>query len=243
MKDSKEYSKKVKKVFRSLKTKYGKPEKKVYEEPVDALVYGVLSEHVTEREAQERLAKFEANFVDWNDLRVSLEQEILEVLGSDSEEAKLTASKLCSVLGGVFKATNTVTLESLYKQGKRPARGVLEKIAGISPFVVDYCMLTALDAHAMPLTAMMVRYLRENELVHPEADEQDIAGFLTRLIPASNGYDFYALLRQESEDSLTKKKRRKRKTVKKKAKKAVKKTKKKAKKKTKKKLKKKTKTA
>jgi len=230
MKDSKEYSKKVRKVFRSLRSKHGKPEKKVYEEPVDALVYGVLSEHVTEQEAQGRLAKFEENFVDWNDLRVSLEQEILEVLGSDSGEAKLTASRLCGVLGGVFKATNTVTLEPLCKQGKRPARGVLEKIQGISPFVVDYCMLTAIDAHAIPLTAMMVKYLRDNELVHPEADEQDIEGFLTRLIPASSGYDFYFLLRQESEESLTGKKRRKRKTTKKKG---VKKRKKKAQKRTK----------
>jgi len=91
-------------------------------------------------------------------------------------------------------------------------------------------MLTAIDAHAIPLTAMMVKYLRDNELVHPEADEQDIEGFLTRLIPASSGYDFYFLLRQESEESLTGKKRRKRKTTKKKG---VKKRKKKAQKRTK----------
>ncbi len=214
MKDSKEYSKKVKKLFRSLKTKYGKQEKKVYEEPVDALVYGILSEDVTEEEAQDRLEEFKANFVNWNDLRVSLEQEILEVLGSDSEEAKVTASRLCGVLGGVFKATNTVTLEPLCKQGKRPARSVLEKMPGVSPFVVDYCMMTALGGHAIPLTSRMVTYLRENELVHAEADEQEIEGFLTRLIPANSGYEFYSLLRQESEGSQTGKKASK--TVKKK---------------------------
>jgi endonuclease-3 len=199
MKDSKEYSDKVKKLFKSLKRQHPKQEKKVYAEPVDALVYAVLSEHVTEKEAQDRLARFKANFVDWNDLRVSLEQEILEVLDSNSEEAVTTAAALCNVLAGVFRNTNTVSMEALCKQGKRPARAVLEKITGTSAFVVDYCMLTALDAHAIPLTARMLKYLKDNELVHPESDDQEISGFLTRLISADDGYEFYMLLRLESE--------------------------------------------
>jgi hypothetical protein len=94
-------------------------------------------------------------------------------------------------------------------------------------------MMTALGWHAIPLTATMVKYLRENELVHPEADEQEIEGFLTRLISAKSGYDFYALLRQRSEEPLTGKKRRTGKTVKKKSKKTVKIKKKRTKKKTK----------
>ena len=134
----------------------------------------------------------------------------------------MTASRLCSVLGGIFKATNTLTLEPLCKQGKRPARGVLEKVGGTSPFVVDYCMVTALGGHAIPLTKSMVEYLRKNELVHPDSSEQEIEGFLTRLISANSGYEFYALLRQESEPAAAGRKRRTRKAVKKKTKKTVK---------------------
>jgi hypothetical protein len=45
----------------------------------------------------------------------------------------------------------------------------------------------------------MLEYLRKSELVHPEADEQEIEGFLAKQIAAKDGYEFYWLLRRESE--------------------------------------------
>ncbi len=60
-------------------------------------------------------------------------------------------------------------------------------------------MLTSLHGHAIPLTKKMIEYLRSNQLVHPDADEQQIEGFLARQISAENAYEFYALLRRCSE--------------------------------------------
>jgi len=48
----------------------------------------------------------------------------------------------------------------------------------------------------------MLEYLRKSELVHPEADEQEIEGFLAKQIAAKDGYEFYWLLRRESEARL-----------------------------------------
>ena len=80
-----------------------------------------------------------------------------------------------------------------------PARQVLEKIDGTSNFIVDYCMLTSLRGHAIPLTENMIKYLKANGLVDSDADEQQISGFLSKQISAKNGYEFYTLLRNESE--------------------------------------------
>ena len=60
-------------------------------------------------------------------------------------------------------------------------------------------MLTSLQGHAIPLTEGMIEYLKSKELVYPEADEQQIGGFLAKQISARKGYEFYALLRNESE--------------------------------------------
>jgi hypothetical protein len=60
-------------------------------------------------------------------------------------------------------------------------------------------MLTSLQGHAIPLTKKMIEYLKTNKMVHPEADEQDIEGFLARQVSAENAYEFYVLLRRESE--------------------------------------------
>jgi len=199
MKNSKEYSKKLRKLFSSLKREYPKPEKIVYDEPLDALVYAIVGENMSESATQSAMKKLADNFVDLNDLRVSSTEEIVEVLGADTSAIRDMALALTRVLRAVFNECNMVSLKALKKIGKRPAKQTLEQINGINPFVIDYCMLTSLQAHAIPLTEKMIELLRISQVVHPDADEQEIKGFLARQISADRAYEFYALLRCESE--------------------------------------------
>jgi len=126
--------------------------------------------------------------------------------------------KVCRILNGIFNEYHKISLESLKKIGKRPAKQALEKIDGINRFVVEYCLLTSLGGHAIPLTDKMIKYLRNNELVNPDADDQQIGGFLAKQISAKNGYEFYALLRRESESTKVKKRIKSKTTRKKKSK-------------------------
>jgi endonuclease III len=199
MKNSKEYSRKVQKLYRSLKRKSPKGQKPFYEEPVEALVYAIISERMNERAAQSAIRRFSDHFVDLNDLRVSRAEEIVEVLATDTPVTRDIAMALGGALRSVFDRYNTVSLKALRRTGKRPAKQALDKMNGVSTFAVDYCMLTSLQGHAIPLTNAMTDYLRSNELVHPDADEQEIEGFLARQISANNAYEFYALLRRASE--------------------------------------------
>jgi endonuclease III len=199
MKGSREYSKKLRKLHRSLKSKYAKPQPVVYEEPLEALVYGIVSEWMSEAATQSAMKRFADYFIDMNDLRVSRVEEIVEMLGGEPAVARDTAATLARVLRAVYDKYSTVSLKTLKKMGKKPAKQVIEKLDGVSPFMADYCTLTSLQGHAIPLTKAMVDYLISQELVHPEADERQIGGFLSRQVSASNAYEFYALLRRESE--------------------------------------------
>jgi len=208
MKDSKEYSKKVSKLYRLLKSSVRSPKYKqakvkrvTYERVVDALVYAIVSENMAGSEADAAIKRFDDYFVDLNDLRVSRAEEIIEVLGEDRPVTRDITSRLISAFRAVFHEYNNVSLEKLKRSGKRPAKQALEKIDGTSRYVVNYCMLTSLQGHAIPLTKKMIEYLRNAELVHPEANEQEIEGFLAKQIPAADAYEFYALLRRESESS------------------------------------------
>jgi len=205
MKNSKDYSKKIQKLYRSLSHKYPKVPKVSHETVIDSIIYAVISAEMSERMTDSVIRKFADYFVDWNDLRVSRSEEIVEVLGKDNHVTMDIASAITRILNGIFNEYHKVSLEALKKIGKRPAKQALEKIDGISRFVVDYCLLTALGGHAMPLTDRMIKYLRTNELVNPDADEQQIGGFLAKQISAKNGYEFYALLRHESESAKAKK--------------------------------------
>jgi len=225
MKNSKEYSKKVHRLYRSLKRKYPKVQRVIYERIVDSLVYAIVSENMSETAAQSAIKRFADYFVDSNDLRVSRAEEIIEALGADTPVTRDIAWALTSALRIVFEKYNRVSLEALRKMSKRPAKQALEKIDGTSHFVVNYCMLTSLYGHAIPLTKKMIEYLRSSELVHPEADEQEIEGFLARQISAENAYEFYALLRRQSEARKAKAKKKTTRKTKAKAKKKTKKAK------------------
>lgn len=209
MKDSKKYSKKVQGLYRSLKRKGSKVQKVEYEEITEALVRGIINEKMSEKATRSAIKRFSDYFIDLNDLRVSQEEEIVEMLGEDTAVTHDIATTITRALGAIFNEHHRVSLETLKKVGKRPSKQALDKLDGTSHFVVNYCMLTSLQGHAIPITQKMIEYLRINEMVHPEADEQEIEGFLTKQISARNGYEFYALLRRESEARSAKKSRKK----------------------------------
>ncbi len=215
MKNSKEYSKKIQRLYRSLSRKYPKTRKVIHDEPADAIVYAIISAELSKKATESAIKRFADYFVDLNDLRVSQTEEIVEMLGGDTPVTRTIASTITMVLRAVFNEYHKVSLEALKKIGKRPARQILEKLEGTSHFVVDYCMLTSLQGHAIPLTEGMIEYLISKELVYPDADEQKIGGFLAKQISAKKGYEFYALLRRESEARRSKKKKKTKTTSKK----------------------------
>ncbi len=199
MKNSKEHAQRLRKLYRGLKRAHPKVEKVTYEDPAEALIWGIVSEKMSESAAGRALREIRGTFVDWNDLRVSRIEEVAEALGGNGTSSRATASALTAVLRSIFDEHHKISLQTLRKLGKRPARQGLEKLDGVSRFAVNYCLLTALQAHAIPLTGEMVAYLKRNEIIDANASEEDIESFVTRQVSARNAYEFYALLRRESE--------------------------------------------
>ena len=103
MKNSKEYAKKVKKLFNSLKRRGPKARKVVYDDPVEAVIYGIISERMSASAAKPAMKRVEGYFVDFNDLRVSRKEEVFEFLGGNDADFQETASSLKSVLGAIYK--------------------------------------------------------------------------------------------------------------------------------------------
>ncbi|MDT8301508.1 MAG: hypothetical protein RQ760_08490 [Sedimentisphaerales bacterium] len=209
MKNSKDYSKKIQKLHSSLSRKYPKIQKVTHDDPTDAIVYGIICSRLDEKTTESAIKRFSEYFIDLNDLRVSRIEEIVEMLGEDTPVAREVASTITTVLRAIFNEYHKVSLEGLKKAGKRPARQILEKLEGTNRFVIDYCMLTSLQGHAIPLTEGMIEYLKDKGLVYPEANEQEIGGFLAKQISAKKGYEFYAVLRHKSEAYSSKKKKAK----------------------------------
>ncbi len=199
MKNSKEYGKKVAKLYRSLKQKHAKVKKREFDDPAKAIIYAIVNENMRKSSAKSIFKKMEAHFVDSNDLRVSITEEIYDVIDIANGDSKKITSNLTEFLGAIFIKYDTVNLEKLKEIGKRQAKKDLEGLGMLSRFVICYCFLTSLGGHAIPLTKKMIDYLKGGELVHPDASDDDIEGFLERQISAANAYEFYTLVREQSE--------------------------------------------
>ncbi len=227
MKNSKEYAEKVKKLYRSLKQCSKKVSPVSYDDPVEALIYGILCEKVTERQAQTAWKRCKKHFVDLNDLRVARPDEIYDLFGKENDDTRDVGLTLAKVLFSAFDKHHEMTLALLHDVGKRQARHDLEALNGVPRFALGYCLLTSLDSHAIPVTKRMITYLKNHELVDPKADEAVIEGFLAKQISAKDAFEFYTMLREASESSSaqkTGKKKTTKKATKKTQKKAVNKT-------------------
>ena len=84
MKNSKKYSPKVTKLFNSLKRKSTKQPMPQYGDPIEAVVYALVSESMPEEAAGRLYRRMMKHFVDFNDLRVSRREEILDVFRDSS---------------------------------------------------------------------------------------------------------------------------------------------------------------
>lgn len=200
MKNSKEYGAKIDKFFRSIRSgqKVKAPE---FNDPIDALIYGIISESTTERQAKKVFKNLQSHFIDSNDLRVSRSEEIQEILEDMTPKGEQVAVNLTRMLSAVFDKYDVLSLKTIDAQGKRQAKKELEELPGTTRFAVNFCFLASLQGHAIPLTEPMLHFLNDNQMVDPQATQDEIEMFLERHISASHAWEFYELLRQAAETS------------------------------------------
>lgn len=198
MKNNKEYGVKIDKFFRSVKSGQ-KIKPAEFADPIDALIYGLISESTTERQAKRVFKNIQSHFVDYNDLRVSRTEEIQELMEDLTAKGEQIAGSLTKILSAVFDKYDGMSLKTIDAQGKRQAKKELEELPGMTHFAVNFCFLAALEGHAIPLTEPMLDYLKDHEMVDPQLTQDEIETFLERHISASHGWEFYELLRQAAE--------------------------------------------
>lgn len=202
MKNSKEYSEKFNQYLSVVKKTPVAAKRPQFADPLEALIFGLIGEFTTEANAQRIYKRICSHFVDFNDLRVSRPEEILDVMDDSSPAAQQAAVRMTRVLHQVYDRYDRMSLSTLKEGGKRQGRKELEELDGISRFAVDYCFLTAFDGHAIPLKEPMRRRLIEMQLLHPESTDDEIHGFLERQINAADGWTFYAVLCGQCEGAL-----------------------------------------
>jgi len=184
-----------------------KPEPKVAQEPLAALVRGAMSFDVTDAKAAEAMKHIQREFVDLNELRVATDLEIQELLGVRYPVIERRVAMITQSLNDIFEREHTMSLDRLRTVSKRDARQFLRELPEIHPFVEAYVMLFAFDGHCFPIDDEILALLREHGPVDGETPLEEAQRFVEHHLKAEECYEFYAALRHAMEDGRGKKKK------------------------------------
>ena len=164
-----------------------------------AVVYGICHEDTTREQANQALSRFEDEFFDWNELRVSSVEEIQESLaGIPDPDGR--AQRIRRFLRQLFNRTYGFTLDAL---AKKPLKEALKVLQTYDAFASDYVTATviqqALGGHAIPIDKAAQRVLERVGV--SESEIPALRAILERAVPKNRGVEFLDLIEDLANDT------------------------------------------
>ena len=166
---------------------------------LNAVVYGICHEDTTREHANQALSRFNDEFFDWNEIRVSSVDEIQETLAG-IPEPETRAQRIRRFLRQLFNRTYGFTLDAL---AKKPLKEALKILRTYDAFQSDYVTATviqhALGGHAIPVDKPGQRALQRLGIAEPEVPA--LRAVLERAVPKNRGAEFLDLIEDLTNDT------------------------------------------
>ena len=189
----------INKLYKVAKKKYSPVAPLSNRGVLEHMLYACCLENGSYEAADEAFAKLEQQYYDWNEVRVTTTVELAETMKCLNRPEDV-ANSIKKTLHGIFETFYKFDLEHLKKENLRKTVQQLEKLRGVSPFVVSYTAQVALGGHSIPLDeAMLLLMTVLGIITEAEAEKGKVPG-LERTIPKSKGVDFTSVAHQLAAD-------------------------------------------
>ncbi|MBN2582607.1 MAG: hypothetical protein JXL80_06030 [Planctomycetes bacterium] len=188
----------LRKVYRTLRKTYGKQTFDPADDVAMELLRFILTEETDQVSVDKVLRRFEQEFVDLNEIRVSFPREIAEAMPEVSH-AEQKASRLTRVFNAIFLSHNTMTWDFLRTMGVRELRQYFEKIDGGGDVLGAAAVMLLSSGHAVPADTDVSRVLERLALTAEGEDTAALQAFLERAVTREQGYETWALLHRLAE--------------------------------------------
>ncbi len=184
----------VNQIFTSLS-----PKCKADDAPVrpvlEEFVYAILRESHTREAADFAFDALKNAFFDWNEIRVSMTEEIVAVIGEWITDAERRSQRMIDFLQEVFESTFSFDLEGLDKKGVKQAGKALARYQAASDYAIAWVTQKSLGGHALPLDTGALRSLRRLKLIEDDLNDlETIRTSLEHQIPKAKGQQFVDLI-------------------------------------------------
>lgn len=173
-----------------LRRTYERPPEPEERRPLDWLLREHLTDELGSRRAAQALRLLAQEFVDWNEVRVSRDSELVKTMAGLGLTAEQAAG-LRSILAALFKRTNTLSLDHLRGKPHHDINALMNAL-GVSRRAAAATALLTLEANVLTMKAASLRVLRRLEAVHGSTADEALEE-LALVVAADDRADFYWL--------------------------------------------------
>jgi hypothetical protein len=161
---------------------------------VDLFVHSYLLWQAPSADATAALKRLKSAFIDWNDMRVSLVSDIIDVIGHKHWRAHDRVSRLREAMNGIFRREHKVSLERLRTLMKKDAVSYMDTLPGMVPFVANRVLLVGVDFHSVPLEEFGLQLLVQAGVFPSGMGLSDAANWVTRHVKAEEAREAHGAL-------------------------------------------------
>jgi hypothetical protein len=167
---------------------------------VHELVFSMLLWEASTGQAKAALRRIRESFVDYNELRICVPDEVAIVLGEKYPLAHERALRMRSVLNDIFQRQHAVTLKHLAEAPKREARTFLDSLEGMPAFVAARVLLVSGLGHGVPVDERLRDLLAGASVVDAEQTPEATGSWLDRNTKSEEALATHLLLQAWSDD-------------------------------------------
>lgn len=163
-------------------------------DPVALLISSFLMYDAPSHMAEAAMQKIRSATVDFNEFRVSLVEEMVQIIGVRYPRAEERCKAMRRVLYDIFRNRHAVSLAHLEGHPKQHIRQYLDNLDGMIAFVSNRVGLLRYGVHAIPVDQTTYELLIDEGALSPNVSLSDAAGVLERNIRAGHGLESYFAL-------------------------------------------------
>ncbi len=162
---------------------------------LEHLLYACCLEDATYEDADEAFLRLQQSYFDWNEVRVTTSSELRESLHNLPDPAA-AASRVKRNLQSLFETRYSFDIDDMIRMNQGKAVQELERLSGMTKFVLGYVTQNALGGHSIPVSKTIMNILLATEIVSEAEAAKWMAPGLERTVPKAKGPAFASALHQ-----------------------------------------------
>ena len=180
-------------VVEALEPLYGPIDRSPRLPPLEELIFTVLTQHTSDRNAEKAFARLQETFEDWETVEQASEGEIAYVIRSGGL-ANQKAKHLKDILRRIKLSRGSMSLEWLRDMPMEKAREKLQQLPGVGIKTASVVLAFSFGMPCMPVDTHIHRVSRRLGLIPESVSAEKAHGLLESLVPENMRFNLHVLL-------------------------------------------------